>query len=186
MLAPLAVQQLGDRALSAARRLPILRGAYGDWLLNETSRANAIYAFSTGVAETIPGLDIPLNVADIVVLTKNQLAMVYKLALAAGQPKSPVAVIGELLGVIGVGFLCRQIARELVGLIPVVGIVPKVAVAYAGTYAVGQAAQAYLIEGKVPATEQLRALYTEAIERGRMLAQSLVRPNERTTQQSNP
>ena len=179
VLSPIMVRQLGESDLAAARRLPILREAYGDWLLNETSRANALYAFSTGIAETVPVLNIPLNMADIVVLTKNQLIMVYKLALAAGRPASPVAVIGELVGVIGAGFLWRQIAREMVGLIPVVGIVPKVAVAYAGTYAVGQAAQAYLVEGQVPGSEQVKRLYIQAMDRGRELAQSLVRRNAR-------
>ncbi|MFQ5596272.1 MAG: hypothetical protein ACE5HA_19185, partial [Anaerolineae bacterium] len=174
ILSPIIVRQLGESALAAARRLPILREAYGDWLLDETARANAIYAFSTGIAETVPVLNIPLNMADIVILTKNQLIMVYKLALAAGRPTSPVAVIGELVGVIGAGFLWRQIAREMVGLIPIVGIVPKIAVAYAGTYAVGQAAQAYLIEGQVPGSEQLKSLYIRAMDRGRELAQSLV------------
>ncbi len=178
-LAPLVVKQLGDKALAAARRLPILRHAYAEWLLNETSRANALYALSTGIAETVPVLNIPLNMADIVVLTKNQLIMVYQLALAAGRPKSPVAVIGELMGVIGAGFLWRQIARELVGLIPVVGIVPKVAVAYAGTYAIGQAAQTYLVEGKVPGEDQLKTLYTRAIERGQELAKNLARGDNR-------
>jgi len=179
ILSPIMVRQLGESDLAAARRLPILREAYGDWLLNETARANALYAFSTGIAETVPGLNIPLNMADIVILTKNQLIMVYKLALAAGRPASPVAVIGELVGVIGAGFLWRQIAREMVGLIPVVGIVPKIAVAYAGTYAVGEATQAYLIEGQAPGSEQVKRLYIQAMDRGRELAQSLARRNER-------
>lgn len=174
VLGPVVIGNLAESALAAARRLPILREAYGHWLLNETARANAIYAFSTGIAEAVPVVNIPLNMADIVVLTKNQLIMVYKLALAAGRPTSPVGVIGELVGVIGAGCLWRQIAREMVGLIPVVGIVPKVAVAYAGTYAVGEAAQAYLIEGQVPGREQIKSLYIRAMDRGRELAQSLV------------
>jgi hypothetical protein len=41
--------------------------------------------------------------------------------------------------VIGGGFLFRQLARELVGLIPIAGVAPKVAVAYAGTWAIGRA-----------------------------------------------
>ncbi|MFQ5855583.1 MAG: hypothetical protein ACE5LU_08080, partial [Anaerolineae bacterium] len=186
MLAPVVVKYLGDGALAATRRLPILRRAYGERLINETSHVNGLYAFATGVAETVPTLTIPLNVADLVVLTKNQLIMVYKLALATGRPMSPSGVIGELLGVIGAGFLWRQIARELVGLIPVIGIVPKVAVAYGGTYAVGQAAQTYLIEGEVPAAEQLKTLYTEAIDRGRALAQSLMRRNDRSSRSDKP
>lgn len=174
LLAPAIVRQLDQQALAAARRLPVLRPAYADWLINATSRANAMYAFSTGVAEVVPALNIPLNVADMLVLTKNQLAMVYKLALAAGRPESPAAVIRELMGVIGAGFMWRQISRELVGLIPVVGLVPKVAVAYGGTYAVGEAAQSYLIEGAVPASDQLQRLYRQAAQRGRDLAESLI------------
>lgn len=174
LLAPVIVRQLGDQAIAAARRLPILRPAYGEWLIDETSRANALYAFSTGVAEVVPALNIPLNVADMIVLTKNQLVMVYKLAMAAGRPQSPRAVIRELLGVIGAGFMWRQIARELVGLIPVVGLVPKVAVAYGGTYAVGETVQTYLFEGTVPARDQLQRLYQDAAQRGRDLAESLV------------
>lgn len=189
LLAPAIIEQLDEKSLAAARRLPLLRPAYGEWLINETSRANALYAFSTGLAETVPGLNVPLNVADIIVLTKNQVNLVYKLALAAGRPLSPRAVIKEMLGVVGAGFMWRQAARELVGLIPVVGIVPKVAVAYGGTYAVGEAAQTYLIEGKVPGKDQLKNLYREALDRGRALAQSLIQrqqtPNQQTDKLTN-
>jgi uncharacterized protein (DUF697 family) len=174
LLAPAIVRQLDEQAIAAVRRLPILRPAYGEWLINETSRGNALYALSTGMAETVPALNIPLNLADMMVLTKNQLVMVYKLAMAAGRPESPRAVIRELLGVIGAGFMWRQVARELVGLIPVIGIIPKIAVAYGGTYAVGQAAQTYLFEGQAPAQDQLQRLYQEAVQRGRSFAESLM------------
>jgi hypothetical protein len=40
---------------------------------------------------------------------------------------------------LGGGLVFRQLARQLVGLIPVVGIVPKVAVAYGGTCMIGRA-----------------------------------------------
>jgi uncharacterized protein (DUF697 family) len=75
----------------------------------------------------------------LVVLTKNQLVMSYRIALASGKKGTPRDLVGEVLGVIGGGFLFRQGARQLVGLIPVAGIVPKVAVAYAGTLAIGKA-----------------------------------------------
>jgi uncharacterized protein (DUF697 family) len=183
LLAPPIIRELASDALAAARRLPILRRAYAGWLINETSRANAVYALSMGIAEAVPVLDIPLNMADIVILTKNQSLMVYKLALAAGKPMSPRRVMGELLSVIGAGFLWRQIARQLIGLIPVVGIIPKIAVAYAGTYAVGQIAETYLIGGQVPAGDQLKVLYAEALERGRALAQALARREDKEINQ---
>jgi len=52
-----------------------------------------------------------------------------------------------MLGGIGSGFLFRQGARQLVGLIPVAGIVPRVAVAYAGTLAIGKTVVAWTTYG---------------------------------------
>ena len=54
--------------------------------------------------------------------------MSYRIALASGKKGTPRELVGEVLGVIGGGFLFRQGARQLVGLIPVAGIAPKVAV----------------------------------------------------------
>ena len=125
--------------LALARHLVPLRDPLFAELIEETARTNAMYALTTGLAEVVPILDVPLNVADIVVLTKNQLLMSYRIALVSGKQGTPRELVGEVLGVIGGGFLLRQGARQLVGLIPVAGIVPKVAVAYAGTLAIGKA-----------------------------------------------
>src|SRR5207247_10080645 len=128
-------------------------------MIEETARTNAMYSLTTGVAEAIPVLDVPLNLADIVVLTKNQLIMSYRIALASGKKGTARELIGEVLGVIGGGFLFRQGARQLVGLIPVVGIVPKVAVAYAGTLAIGRAVAAWAAYGQALEPGAVRRLY---------------------------
>ncbi len=159
--------------LSLARHLAGLRPATFQHLIQETAQANATFAFSTGIAEVVPLLNIPLNVGDTLVLTKNQLVMAYKLALAAGKSGSPRELIGEILGVLGGGFLFRQIARELVGLVPVWGVLPKTAVAYAGTWTIGQAVLHWATEGVPLPREQLRRLFQEALERGRAAAQLL-------------
>jgi uncharacterized protein (DUF697 family) len=96
----------------------------------------------------VPVLNIPLNAADMLVLSKNQALLVYKLALAFGAPADFQAQMKEVLPVIGSGFLWRQVARQLVGLIPGFGIVPKVAVAYAGTYATGKLRQCGIAPAK--------------------------------------
>ena len=80
-----------------------------------------------------------MTIGDVVVLTKNQLVMSYKIALAAGRSGRPRDLVGEIIGVLGGGLLFRQVARQLIGLVPVIGIVPKVAVAYGGTWAIGRA-----------------------------------------------
>jgi uncharacterized protein (DUF697 family) len=160
--------------LALARHLVPLREPLFAELIEETARTNAMYSLTTGVAEAIPLLDVPLNLADIVVLTKNQLIMSYRIALASGKKGTPRELIGEVLGVIGGGFLFRQGARQLVGLIPVVGIVPKVAVAYAGTLAIGKAVAAWAAQGQALDPGTVKRLYRQALSRGRDVAQALV------------
>ena len=160
--------------LALARHLPPLRDAVFHQIIDETARANASYALATGLAEIVPVFDLPLNLADIVVLTKNQLVMSYRLALAAGKTGSARDLIGEVLGVIGGGFLFRQASRQLIGLIPGAGIVPKVAIAYAGTWAVGRAVAAWAVEGKRLSRRAVQSFYKEAWQGARAFAEGMV------------
>ena len=179
VLVPAVLSALPSRYhLSFARHLPRFRDAVMRALIDETSRANAIYATSTGLAQVVPILNIPISAADMVVLTKNQLIMAYKVALVAGKKGQPQEVMGELIGVLGGGFLFRQVARQLIGLVPVWGIVPKVAVSYAGTWAIGQSVQLWATRGKVPDQEDLRGFYDAALERGRAFAKRLTNRKE--------
>ena len=164
----------GDARLAMAAALPVFRIVVADAIVDETAKANASFAVTTGLAETIPVLSAPLNVGDMVILTKNQLIMGYKIALAAGRDDPPRAMMTEILGVIGGGFLFRQVARQLVGLIPVAGLVPKVAIAYAGTYAIGRGLTAWAMGGADVTPEVLSRYTTEGLDRGRLLAQQLV------------
>lgn len=163
-----------DRRLSVARQLPLARPDVFQALIDETARANASFALTTGIAEAVPVLSVPLNLGDIVVLTKNQLVMAYKMALASGRDGDPRELIGEIAGVLGSGLLLRQAARQLVGLIPVVGIVPKVAVAYGGTWAIGRAMIAWLTEGRALTRDAVRSFSAEGLERGRDVAKRLL------------
>lgn len=160
--------------VAVARQLPPLRGLIAYSLVEETSRANAIYATTTAVGEAIPGLNLALTAADMLILTKNQLVMAYKIALAAGKEGKPLDVMGEIVGVVGGGFLLRQLARELVGLIPVVGAIPKVAVAYAGTWVMGRTVTLWAMEGHRLNPTEARRFYDEAVINGRKMAESLL------------
>lgn len=163
----------GDRRLAYARALPALRDVVSRRLIDESARANATYAFTAGLAENVPVLGVPLTVADMVVLTKNQLMMAYRIALCAGKQGAPTDVLGEFVGVIGGGFLFRQAGRQLVGLIPIAGLPAKVAVAYAGTVAVGRAALAWATKGDALSAATLRGHYREAKQRGLALFRDL-------------
>ena len=164
-----------DRRLGLARQFPALRPSVFNALIDDTARANAGYAFSTGLAEIIPLLDIPLNIGDILVLTKNQLMMSYRIALAAGKTGRPRELIGEIVGVLGGGLLFRQLTRQLIGLLPVIGLVPKVAVAYGGTWAIGRATVLWATDGSTLTAARLRQLSRQGLARGREVARSMRR-----------
>lgn len=124
-------RRLGEDATALAARLPVLRPAVCAALITTFSRRNGLIS----AAFFIPGVDMPL-------LTLNQIRLVLRIALAYGEALDNQRGF-ELLGVVGIGFLLRSVARELVDLSPVGGRLIKGAVAYTGTMAVGEAAVRY-------------------------------------------
>ena len=160
--------------LAAARSLPGLRAIYARDLIGGTSVANATYSLATSVPEQIPILSIPFAAADIIVLTKNQTILIFRLALAYGAPPEFQSRILEVIPVIGGAFLWRQAARSLVGLIPVWGVVPKVAIAYAGTYTTGIVAWRWFESGELVSTDQIKQISQEAIVIGRARAGEII------------
>jgi uncharacterized protein (DUF697 family) len=162
-----------ERHLAAARRLPGLRAAVARDLIHSTSFSNGTYALVSGISEQFPVLNLTIAAADLLVLTKNQVLMMYKLALAHGAPPDFQEFVREIVSVIGLAYLWRQTARSLVGLIPGAGIVPKVAVSYAGTYTVGVAAWRWFATGELVSQQQIQQIAHDSLERGKLLADSM-------------
>jgi uncharacterized protein (DUF697 family) len=160
--------------MASARHLPGLRAIYARDLIGSVSFTNATYSLASGLPEQIPLINVPFAAADILVLTKNQALLVYRLALAYGAAPDFQARIREVLPVVGGAFLWRQAARSLIGLIPVWGLLPKVAVAYAGTYTTGVAAWRWYESGDLVSTDQLKRISREAIQIGRKRAAELI------------
>jgi uncharacterized protein (DUF697 family) len=161
-----------DAQLAAARRLPGLRRQFASRLTGEVSASNAAVALASGVPSLVPLLGIPLAAADTVILTKNQALMVYRLALACGAPPEFQKRMLEITPVIGGAVMWRQIAGALVGLVPGYGIVPKIAVAYGGTYVVGLAASRWYETGLLTEAERKR-LTAEAAAKARDAARKM-------------
>ncbi len=172
-LLPAIANALPESDVALGRAYPGLRPAVAQALIQRTCMTNSIYAAGTGVAEMIPGLGIPFAVADIIILTKNQLVMAYKIGLIMGETGEFRDVLPQLAGVIGAGFMWRQVARELVAFLPL-GVVLKVAIAYAGTYATGQAIYHWYATGEKLDRQQLREVFNEALVRGKEEAAGIV------------
>jgi uncharacterized protein (DUF697 family) len=182
-LVPAILELLPDMHLALARQFPLFRFKVAHQLINDTCFSNTAYALSTGLAEIVPVLDLPLNITDLIVLTKSQAFLVYKLGLALGYSTRWQDYLAEFGSVIGGGFLWRQLARSLVGLIPVWGIIPKVAVSYAGTFVVGNAVLQWYLTGRHLSRQQMAQLYRQAFARGkdsaRRMLQKVPRPRLR-------
>lgn len=174
-LVPALLRLLAGREIAVARALPLFRPAVVRRLIDDAAFANAAYSFTTGLAEVVPVLDVPLNVGDMVMLTKNQGLLAFKIALAMGLSADWRQTVPQLAAVVGAGFMWRQIGRSLVGLIPAWGIVPKVAVAYAGTVAVGQAVHYWAQTGERLKPAALQEAYRQAIAQGKEFADTLIR-----------
>ncbi len=170
---PTVLELLPQQQIALGRQFPLFRLLVARQLINEACLSNAAYSFSTGLAEIIPVLDLPLNVTDMVVLTKLQAFLAYKLGLLLGFSTRWQDYVTEFGSVIGSGFLWRQIARQLIGLVPGWGIIPKVAIAYSGTYVVGNAILGWYLTGRNLSPQQMRALYSQAFTRGKEYARKL-------------
>ncbi|NOK59046.1 MAG: hypothetical protein GFH27_549349n41 [Chloroflexi bacterium AL-W] len=174
-LAEAVLQHLpGDIQLAAARRLPALRTTFTRESINNASLTNATYAIVSGLPQQIPVLGIPFAAADIIILTKNQAMLVYRMALAYGAPPDFQSRMHEIIPVVGGAFLWRQAARSLIGLIPFWGLAPKIAIAYAGTYATGIVAWRWYSTGELVSADQVKRISQEALVLGRTRAQELV------------
>jgi uncharacterized protein (DUF697 family) len=173
-LVPAMMRIYKGREIILARHLPMFREPVSRKLIEDTSFINAAYSLTSGLAEINILLTIPLNIADIVVLTKNQAIMAYKIALSFDLPSDWRQTIPKLTTVVGTGFLWRLIARQLVGLIPAIGIIPQVTVAYAGTYVIGQAIYQWCVNNEKVSPRTLKEMASRALERGREVSRTMV------------
>lgn len=155
-----------DLALALARSFPVFRPMVARRIVQQTALVNAEFAMLSGLVEQVPllgAIGIPgAAFSDIVVLTKNQVMMTLRLAAIYGLEVDFQSRLAELAPLLGNAFGWRAIARELVGLVPVVGFVSRAAIAYAGTITAGRAMQFYYETGRRMSAAQIRQLYREA------------------------
>ena len=124
-----------EKHLAFSIAYPFMRRPLAYAAINATAVQNA----GIGVVAFVPGADMPL-------MSVNQMKMVLQIAAAYGEPLDADRV-KELAAVLAGGFVCRGIARGVVGLMPVGGWVAKGAMGFAGTQAIGRCALDYFEHG---------------------------------------
>lgn len=114
--------------------------------------ARMIIRTCAGIAGTVA--TIPLPVADMVPITSIQILMIAAIAHLSGR-RLTVKTVGEFAAAIGVnvgaGYAVREVARALLQLIPFAGAVISSGIATGATFALGNAAVGYFIDGEFDA-----------------------------------
>jgi hypothetical protein len=96
------------------------------------------------------------------------------MAAACGRPVGFSHQKAEIVGIVAGAFGWRAIARELTGKIPFGGgLIPKGAIAYAVTYAIGKGLERLYQAGAPYSNAERREIYRQAYERGRSVSQTM-------------
>jgi len=169
-----------DLALPLAHQFPAFRRAVVDRIVHSVARENALFAVATALPDIVPNLvELPWALgewaSDTAFLTANQFRMAFLIAAACGRRAGFAEQKGQILSIAAGAFGWRAIARELAGHIPFGGgLIPKGAIAYAGTYVVGKALERWNGSGTRLAPDEHRQLYAAGLRRGRSVARKLL------------
>jgi uncharacterized protein (DUF697 family) len=170
-----------DIELALARQFPAFRQRAVERTIHAVATENALFALATALPDIIPSLiELPWAfgefASDTVFLTGNQIRMAFVIAAAYGKEVGFLNQKGAILSIAAGAFGWRALARELVGKIPLGGgLIPKSAIAYAGTYAVGKSLEYYYAGNGTLSRRQRRTVYREALDRGREVAATIAR-----------
>jgi len=168
-----------DLALALARHVYPFRAPVVRRIITKISKENALFAVATAIPDIIPFLSLPWAIpefaSDTAFITANQIRMGFFLAAASDRPIGYREQKGEIATVLVGAFGWRAIARELVGKIPLGGgLLPKAAIAYAGTRVVGMSMERYYRIGYGFTRDERRVAYEQALVRGKTVATALL------------
>ena len=173
------LQHRRDLAIPLAVHIQPFREEVSDRIIKKVAKENALFALATALPDIVPFLSLPWAIgefaSDTALLTANQFRMAFLLAAAndrdIGYREQKAEVVSIMMGAFG----WRAVARELAGKIPLGGgLIPKAAIAYAGTRVVGLSLERLYRIGHAYTREERRLAYEDALQRGRTFAASLL------------
>jgi hypothetical protein len=179
-LAPFVLRQRDELSLPLARLFPPFRDQYAKGVVHKISKENALFSLMTALPNVVPNvLELPWAVgefaSDTAVLTANQVRMAFLLAAASDRPVGFREQRSEIGSILAGAWGWRTAARQLVGKVPFGGgLIPKAAIAYAGTYVVGLMIERIYRIGAGLTREERDQAYAGALQTGREVASALL------------
>jgi hypothetical protein len=174
------LEQHPELKLSLSKRVYPFRQHVTKDVILSVSKENALFSIATGVPSILPLISLPWAVgefaSDTAFLTANQIRMAFRLAAASDRTLGYKEQKAEIAPMFAGAFGWRAIARELAGKIPMGGgLIPKAAIAFAGTYVVGASLERLYHVGYGYTESERRAAYEQAFEHGKQIAAGLAR-----------
>lgn len=169
-----------ELGLPLARNLYPFRKPVVQRIVQAVARENALFALATALPNIVPNLiELPWAIgefaSDTAFLTMNQVRMAFLVAAASDKALGYAEQKGELASIAAGAFGWRAIARELAGKIPMGGgLIPKGAIAFAGTYVVGVGLEKLYEVGYGHTRSERHDAYEAAYERGKTVVEGLV------------
>jgi uncharacterized protein (DUF697 family) len=133
----------------------------------------------TALPNIVPSIiDLPWAVGefatDTAFLTMNQVRMALLMAAVHGQSVGYTEQKTQIAAIVAGAFGWRALARELVGKIPLGGgLIPKAAVAFAGTYVVGVGLEKVNRTGRGLSKREKKDAYARAFAHGKEVVAEL-------------
>jgi hypothetical protein len=175
------VDRREDLQLALASNFRAFRQPVIAKIVKAISRENALFSVLTALPDILPSIvELPWAVgefaSDTAFLTMNQVRMAFLIAGASDRDVGYREQRAQIAGIVGGAFGWRALARELAGKIPFGGgLLPKAAIAYAGTYTVGIGLERFYRVGYGLTREERRRIYTKALERGRVVVDAVLK-----------
>ena len=169
----------GDLDLALGRQFRPFRKPVVERIIHMVAKENALFAIATALPNVVPSLiELPWIfgefASDTAFLTANQVRMAFQIAAACGKDVGLAKQKGSVLTIAAGAFGWRALAREMVGHIPLGGgLIPKGAIAYAGTYLAGKGLEYVHVHNGEPSAAQREQLYQEGLEHGRSFSKTL-------------
>jgi hypothetical protein len=179
-LPPLVLEKRDDLGLALARAFPPFREAVAKKTIHTVARENAMFSLLTALPNVVPNaFELPWAVgefaSDTTVLTANQVRMAFLLAAASDREVGYTEQRSEIGSIVAGAWGWRTVARNLAGKIPFGGgLIPKAAIAYAGTYVVGLSLERIYRVGYALTREERDEAYDKAFRRGKEVAVGLL------------
>jgi hypothetical protein len=169
-----------DLELPLARLFPPFREEACRRIVRRISKENAVFAMAMALPNVVPSfVSLPWAAgefaSDTAILTANQIRMAFLLAAAGGRDVGYAAQKAEIGSIVAGAFGWRALAREIVGKVPAgAGLIPKAAIAYAGTFVVGKSIVRLHRAGRSLSRRERKDTYQAAYAQGCNVAAQMV------------